>query len=82
MGYNSSYALSDVECYIHAVPSIQEPLLVIARQEITYVCKSCFYGVHPHGGNERSDCKVTVVTEDEQWSGQCCCTWRKTKEVL
>ena len=81
MGYNSPYALSDTECHVSAVPGIQEVIFVV-RDGIKFpVCRSCFYGVHPHGKTERSDCKVTVVTEDEQWSGQCCCTWRKTKEV-
>ena len=82
MGYNSAYALSDAECHVSAVPSIQDPILVIKDGAVVgYVCKSCFYGVHPHGGYDRSDCKVLLSTGHGKPEGQCCCTWRKMKEV-
>jgi predicted metal-binding protein len=81
MGYNSPYALSDVECYVHAVPSTQEAFPVVSREGINlFVCRSCFYGVHPHGGNETSDCKVLLKNEAGEDLGQCCCTWRKEQE--
>lgn len=78
MGHNSPYAISDVRVHRLAVESTQQEIY-IGSGFTQPICRPCFYGVHPHGETEHSDCKVLLKDPNTGFrtGNQCCCTWRE-----
>lgn len=76
MGFNSPY-YADARVYANAVESTQEEYHD-GRNGLP-VCRSCFYGAHPHGENDHSDCKVVLKDPitGRMTGNKCCCQWRE-----
>ena len=71
MPFNSPYGFWDKRVPYQAVPTIQD--------DFHGVCQTCFFGIHPHGENENSDCKV-LLTDHVRGilnGSQCGCRWRE-----
>jgi hypothetical protein len=78
MSYNSPYGW-DVRVIYQAAGRFQEQF--ISERNGHVVCRMCFFGVHPHGEDYRSDCKVLLTDENGNFTkSQCCCTWRENYE--
>ncbi|MHB8361359.1 MAG: hypothetical protein ACYDAO_10690 [Thermoplasmataceae archaeon] len=86
--FNSPYGVEeygDVRVNNSAVPSRSREIRT-PRNDLL-ICKWCFYGIHPHdartkenemgGFKDAQDCKVILVDEKGNTTGQCCCTWYK-----
>jgi len=76
--YNSPYGVEeygDVRVN-NSVVSLESEKYISCKDGMS-ICKSCFYGLHPH---DIKDCKVILKSNDEKTIGQCCCTWYKGSE--
>lgn len=79
-GINSPY-YPDARVHVSAVEQIQDEYHGV-RNGLP-VCRSCFYGSHPHGEGKHSDCKVILKdpTTGRRTGNQCCCEWREPETM-
>ena len=81
MSYNSPYDCCDVRVIHQAASRYQDQFR--SQRDWIVVCRMCFYGVHPHGDDKYSDCKVLLIDENGNFTkSQCCCTWRENYDNL